>query len=303
MRTPSSFSIERRITTRSAIRSTDCKEAVRVEGWWSLSNHVAHPTPYPDVNAVLHVLLSGVQAILGNHFIGMYLHGSLASGDFDPQRSADIDFVVVTADQLPDEMLPALEAMHARIAASGLKWATRLEGDYIPRPALRRYDPTRARYPHFGMDGHFDVEQHDSNGVIQRHAIRKHGVVVAGPAPQTLIDPVQPNDLRRAALAILREWWSPQLHDSARLHSSEYQAYAILTMCRALYTLQYGVVVSKPVAARWAQQELGEPWAALIERALAWRHDAELDSLNETLNFIRYTLERSQRFEILADEV
>jgi hypothetical protein len=268
-----------------------------------LSNHVAHPTPYPDVNAVLHVLLSGVQAILGNHFIGMYLHGSLASGDFDPQRSADIDFVVVTADQLPDEMLPALEAMHARIAASGLKWATRLEGDYIPRPALRRYDPTRARYPHFGMDGHFDVEQHDSNGVIQRHAIRKHGVVVAGPAPQTLIDPVQPNDLRRAALAILREWWSPQLHDSARLHSSEYQAYAILTMCRALYTLQYGVVVSKPVAARWAQQELGEPWAALIERALAWRHDAELDSLNETLNFIRYTLERSQRFEIPADGV
>lgn len=268
-----------------------------------MSNHVAHPTPYPDVNTVLHVLLSGVQAVLGNHFIGMYLQGSLASGDFDPQRSADIDFVVVTADELPDEMLPALEAMHGRIAASGLKWATRLEGDYIPQPVLRRYDPTHARYPHFGMDGHFDVEQHDSNGVIQRYTIREHGVVVAGPAPQTLIDPIQPNDLRRAALAILREWWSPQLHDPIRLHSSEYQAYAILTMCRGLYTLQYGIVVSKPVAAQWAQEALGEPWVALIERALAWRHDAELDSLNETLDFIRYTLERSQRFEIPADEV
>jgi hypothetical protein len=265
-----------------------------------MPTHVTHPTPYPDVNAVLHVLLSGVQAILENHFIGMYLYGSLASGDFDPQRSGDIDFVVVTADELPDEMLPALEAMHARIAASGLKWATRLEGDYIPQPALRRYDPTHARYPHFGMDGHFDVEQHDSDGVIQRHIIREHGVVLAGPAPQTLIDPVQPNDLRRAALGILREWWSPQLHDPARLHSSEYQAYAILTMCRALYTLQHGTVVSKPVAARWAQEALGEPWAALIERALAWRHNTELDSLNETLDFIRYTLELSQQFEILA---
>jgi hypothetical protein len=151
------------------------KEAVRVEGWCSLTNHVAHPTPYPDVNAVLHELLSGVQAILGDHFIGMYLHGSLASGGFDPQRSCDIDFVVVTADELPDEMLPALKTMHARIAASGLKWATRLEGDYIPRPALRRYDPGHARYPHLGVDGHFDVEQHDSDGVIQRHTIREHG--------------------------------------------------------------------------------------------------------------------------------
>ena len=88
--------------------------------------HVAHPTPYPDVNAVLHVLLSGVQAVLGDHFVGMYLSGSLASGDFAPQRSGDIDFVVVTVDELPDEMLPALEAMHACITTSGLKWATRL---------------------------------------------------------------------------------------------------------------------------------------------------------------------------------
>jgi hypothetical protein len=128
-------------------------------------------------------------------------------------------------------------------------------------------------------------------------------VVVAGPAPQTLIDPIQPNGLRRAALAILREWWSPQLHDPARLHNSEYQAYAILTMCRALYTLQHGIVVSKPVAARWAQEVLGESWAALIERVLAWRHGAQLDHLNETLDFIRYTLERGQQFEIPADEV
>ena len=266
-----------------------------------MSAHVTHPTPYPDVNAVLHVLLSGVQTILGNHFIGMYVHGSLASGDFDPQRS-DIDSVVVTADELPDEMLPALEAMHARITASGLKWATKLEGSYIPQHALRRYDPAHARHPSIRVDGSLGVDQHASDWVIQRHIIREQGIVVAGPAPQTLIDPVQPNDLWRAVQGILREWWSPQLHDPTRLHSSEYQAYAILTMCRALYTLQYGIVVSKPVAARWAQEALGERWAALIERALAWRHDAQLDNLNETLDFIRYTLERGQQFEIPTDE-
>ncbi len=43
---------------------------------------------------------------------------------------------------------------------------------------------------------------------------------------------------------------------------------AALTMCWVLYTLAFGAVVSKPVAAHWAQGVLGEPWAALIGRAL-----------------------------------
>jgi len=75
-----------------------------------------HPTPYPDVNIVLHVLLKNVQTVLGNHFIGMYVYGSLASGDFDPQRS-DIDFLVVTADRLPDDWNEAGKSRHQTDAA------------------------------------------------------------------------------------------------------------------------------------------------------------------------------------------
>jgi predicted nucleotidyltransferase len=39
-----------------------------------------------------------MQAVLRDRFIGLYLGGSLALGDFDPQRS-DIDFVAVTVDE------------------------------------------------------------------------------------------------------------------------------------------------------------------------------------------------------------
>jgi hypothetical protein len=39
---------------------------------------VMDPTLYPNVNAVLHKLLPGVQTILGQHFFGMYLCGLLA---------------------------------------------------------------------------------------------------------------------------------------------------------------------------------------------------------------------------------
>ncbi len=262
---------------------------------------LTHPTPYPEVNTALSALLSGAQTILGERFIGLYLYGSLAGGGFNPQTS-DIDFVVVTVGELPAEVVSALKAMHARLAASGLKGAAKLEGDYIPQLTLRHYDPTRISYPHLGVDGHFDVEQHGSDSVFQRHILREQGVVAAGSPLQTLIDPVEPNDLRRAVLELLREWWLPQLHNPVRLRNSEYQAYAVLTMCRALYTLQHATIVSKPVAARWAQETLEGRWAGPVERALAWRPEVQSDNLIETLDFVRHTLERSQQFEALIYE-
>jgi len=253
--------------------------------------NVADPTPYPEINAVLHALLAAVRAALGRHFTGMYLYGSLASGDFNPDTS-DIDFLVVTAGELPDEMIPALVELHARVPGGVSPWAMKLEGRYLPQHALRRYNPADPPRPCV-HEGRFYLGVQESDWIIHRYTLREQGVALAGPALRTLIVSVGPDDLRRSTLGILREWWAPMLDDPARLRSSEYQAYAVLTMCRALHTLQHGTVVSKLVAARWAQQALGARWAPLIERAMAWRHDDPMDSCDETLAFIRYALQRA----------
>jgi hypothetical protein len=258
----------------------------------AMPKRATHPTPHAEVNALLRELLVDVQAVLGDRFVGMYLYGSLTSGGFNPQRS-DIDFVVVTDGDLLRETVLALKAMHARIRASGSPWAERLEGDYVPQEALRRHDPARARYPHLGVDGHFEVEEHGSGGVIGRYQLRGSGLVLAGPPPHSLVDPVGPDDLRRATLDNLHEWWAPMLRDPARLQSDEYRAYAVLTMCRTLYTLRHGAVVSKAVAARWAQEALVEPRAGLAALALAWGPGEPAPSLDEALAFIRHTLDRA----------
>jgi predicted nucleotidyltransferase len=250
---------------------------------------VACSTPYPEINALLQDLLWHVQNVLGDSFVGLYLYGSLASGEFDPQRS-DIDFLVVTTGELPAKMLPTLAAMHRRLAATGSKWAKRLEGSYIPQHALRRYDPAQARHPSLRVDGSFDVDHHGPNWLIQMHLIRRQAIVLAGPDPTTLIDPFGPDDLRHAALSTLREWWAPMLDAPARLRQREYQAYAVLTMCRALYTLHHGTVVSKRVAACWAREYLGQQWVELIDAALAWPNGPQPDRLTETLALIQYTL-------------
>src|SRR5438132_8364932 len=106
---------------------------------------VDDPTPYPEVNALLQALMDGVQTVLGNHFVGMYLDGSLASGDFD--QESDIDFVVVTDIEITGDLFSALKAMHESIAAIDSPWAIQLEGSYLSQQALRRYDPANALHP------------------------------------------------------------------------------------------------------------------------------------------------------------
>ncbi|HWT02871.1 MAG TPA: aminoglycoside adenylyltransferase domain-containing protein [Pyrinomonadaceae bacterium] len=259
-----------------------------------MSSPPSHPTPYPEVNAVLRQLLSAVRAVLEDNFVGLYLYGSLATGDFDPDRS-DIDFVVATAGELPAEMVLALEQMHARLASGDSKWAAKLEGSYIPLPALRRYDPDDPPRPQLN-EGRFYVGRHESDWVIQRHVLREYDVAVAGPAVSPFIAPVGPDDLRRAVRGILSEWWEPMLRDPSWLRGGEYQAYAVLTMCRALYTLRHGTVASKPISARWAREALVARWTALIERSLTWQRGESPGELSETLALIRYTIERSRQF-------
>lgn len=253
-----------------------------------------HPTPYPDVNRVLQMLCEGIQQILGEQLVGLYLHGSLAGGDFNPKRS-DIDFLAVTEDVLPRETIDQLKAMHQRLYESGLAWATYMEGSYIPANALRRSDARHDRHPALRIDGSFEHDEHGSAWVIQRHIAREKGIALIGPPLSTLIDPVGQAELRQAQIGTLREWWLPMLSDASFIQTREYQAYAALTMCRALYTLEFGGTTTKSAAARWALETLTPAWKGLIESALAWPDGPQPDQLPETLALIDYTLSIAER--------
>ncbi len=254
-----------------------------------------HSTPYADVNAVLHDFLERIQAILGDRFLGMYLDGSLALGDFDP-RSSDIDFVVVTDAALSDDLFVALRDMHERFDASGSPWATEVEAIYSPQDALHRYDPAYALCPRIERGETLVMEHLNSGWIIHCYILREHGVVVAGPDPRPLIDRVDPHDLRRAMAAIAESWLEPARHDRSAWRRRGTQTYMVKTLCRMLYTLDSGAVVSKPVAAHWVRTIADGRWAALIERALTWQKDPARqdtpsdDEIDDTLALIEYTL-------------
>jgi predicted nucleotidyltransferase len=252
------------------------------------------PTPYPEINEVLNMLLVHVKEILGEQFVGMYLYGSLSSGDFDPETS-DIDFLVVTADQLSEQKIAELDAMHQQTWARSPKRALELEGSYIPKHLIRRHDPDGAPCPTVN-EGKFYVDQRGSDWIIQRHVVREFGVIVEGPDPKTLIDFVGPDDIRGSVLGILQEWWFPMLDDPSwlREHGDKYHAFAVITMCRVLHALEHGTVTSKPKAVQWTRGKLGEPWVQVIDKAIrASRHETQDDFLDETLGFIRFVKNRT----------
>ena len=258
------------------------------------------PTAFPDVNVVLQDLFKEVRLILDGHLVGIYLEGSLANGDFD--EDSDIDFVVVTDEDVAEDIFLALYAMHERINLLDTRWTINLEGSYISRSALRRFDPQHADFPNLerGFGERLKRVYHDETWNVHRFTLRERAITIVGPDPKALIDPITPNALRLAMMPALRGWATHILDRPNEIIHQGYQSYTVLSLCRILYTLELGDIASKHKAAVWAKDTQDEKWRALIDQAWIGRHNPQLparaEDINQTLDLIRYALERAPRY-------
>jgi hypothetical protein len=256
----------------------------------------AWPTRWPQANRAVEGLRDGLGDTLEDQLVGLYLSGSLAQGGFHPP-SSDIDVLVATAGVLDEPVVGRLADRHATLRAAG-GWAARLEVVYLPVATLRRYDPSDQRnYPIAAGGRDLALGRQGPTWVLDRWVAREHGLVVTGPRPNSLIDPIGPQALRTAVRELLLSFWAAQLDGPAPawLRPRNDQAFAVLSMCRALYCLEHGEVVSKPVAAAWASRRLGPPWPDLVARALGWRADQRPDDegLGATLGLVADAVTRA----------
>lgn len=237
-------------------------------------------------------LVAGVTEILDESFCGAYLQGSFAVGDADAH--SDVDFIVVTEDEVTPQQRAGLRALHQRLYALPTSWAQHLEGSYVPRAMLRRPDPDRR--PLLYLDNgatEFALDNHDNTAVV-RWSLREHGVVLAGPDPRELVDPITVDELRAEmhwALGLWQEWFR-----SIDSMGRRALAVAVLTHARILHTLAVGEVGSKRSAGEWALDTLDREWSPLIRWALDDRPDpwpkvhepADPALLRRTLEFADY---------------
>lgn len=224
-------------------------------------------TKYREINELLQQLLLQIQSILTDKFVGMYIGGSVASNSFHCETS-DVDCYIITTSTLSNNVINKIEEMHKRFYSSKLQYAKKIEASYIPKKDLLDFDPNGMR-PYFN-EGSFYLGQYGSNYLIELHVLRENGITIAGPDIKNLIKEISTKTLKLAIQKNLYEYWEISLTDFTKFRRSDYQVFAILTMCRTLYSLETGRIISKTEAAQWAIQKLDTKWKNLIELATTW---------------------------------
>jgi predicted nucleotidyltransferase len=206
-----------------------------------------------------------LQRALGADLLALYFYGSLASGDFD-EGVSDIDLLAVTARTIDGAQFARLDGVHQAIVSAHPAWDDRLEIAYVSAGALRTFRAERSDIGIISPGEPFHMKDAGADWLVNWYVVREMGVTLSGPPAAAFIAPISAAEYVQGVRDYGVEW----LRRRAELRTRNAQAYAIITLCRALYTLRHGKYVTKKRAAEWAMGELPE-WAPLIRNALAWR--------------------------------
>lgn len=229
------------------------------------------------VSSTMNALVNGLLVILGPRLVGLYLGGSIATGDFC-EPSSDLDFLAVTNGALTPEDLLALAQLHRELL-SQYPYAARLEGDYAPLQSLM---PEGTAEPVPGCErGVFLPRVGEVMLLADTIAhMREHGLVFHGPPPRQLLPAVTGEQVRAAVRALLMDGpGAPQTPNEA--------AAAILNIVRSACALETGAITTKTAGAYWALGQMEASWHGVIRSALAIRHqqgtEADAALLSEKL--------------------
>jgi predicted nucleotidyltransferase len=237
------------------------------------------PTPYADVNRLLDRLLADIRGILQERLVGLYLYGSLTTGDFVPD-SSDIDLLAITSSQMTVAEFEALRAMHQDVARDNPGWEDRIEVAYLSAKPLSMFrsesGPIAIISP--GEPFHMRDAEVLREWLQNWYVVREYGVALFGPLPTAIIPLITPEEFAWAVRRYAAEV-SQRVRDK---RNSRRQAYAILTMCRALHVHKLASQASKRQAALWAQQEHPE-WSRLIQSALVWQQTWRAEPTDQAL--------------------
>jgi predicted nucleotidyltransferase len=225
------------------------------------------PTRHAEVNALLPELLSRFRALFGDWLAGVCLWGSAVAGDFEPGAS-DVDLLVVTGSDVEARQLREIGRMHDDFAREHPEWTDRIDAVYASTTALQAFRSHSSPVAVISRGEPLHTTETDESWILKWYLVREQGVALLGPSPRDLIGPVSGDEFVASVRAHLREWprWI--------LASQEpgFHAYAVVTLCRALYACTHRAQLSKRQAALWFAREHPE-WAALIGDALAWRSE------------------------------
>ncbi len=252
------------------------------------------PIPVKAV-PVLTQLTRGLPRLLGTNLVGLYAYGSLLDSGFDPARS-DIDCIAVTERALDEAAFERLGAWLTDAAAEE-PWFVRLQMPVLIKRNVLVEDRAACLYQ-FGV---LSRSGSDGNPIIWMDFFWR-GRTLLGPDPESFVPKITAEMLHQALvreLGYLREEIVGKPESEWRDVPS-YRGYAVLTLCRILYSSSTGEITSKPLAAAWALDRTPTEWHSLIRRALAVDENSQLQDLplsriGALIGYVQGQLDRETR--------
>ncbi len=278
-----------------------------------LDNKRIPDQPYPDLREILHTFVHEITTELRENLVGIYLVGSIASGDFD--SDSDIDFLVVTNTELTEANMKSLQEIQIKIHSIDSYPAKHLEGSYISVGDLNNWSLVGQKKLYYFDNGSTQYEQstHDNKWHV-RWILRERGITLVGQKPESILKSIPRDELSnetKTTMLQVKEFFENEINRSLNFFNSRFgQSFVVLTYCRMLHTLHTGTVQSKKAGATWAKQFLDAKWIKIIDQAWHEREGvrfgvkigqlAELTLLYETLEFIKYAITQIDNIETQA---
>ena len=246
-------------------------------------------------NKILLILVEEIQNSLGEKLVGLYLYGSLATGDFDKDIS-DIDLLAVLKRDLNDFEFNNLQKMHLDFANKYRDWNNRIEVQYLSKKALKTFKTKDSHAAVISPGEKFHTKIIGKHWLINWYIVREKGITIFGPDPKTIIASISTKEFIDSNKEHVKNWanWDKDMK------SKKAQSYAILTLCRALYADRFKEHTSKKTAAKWAIKNLPQ-WSGLINKALRWRYEEKdyktsKDTYLETEKFVNSIIYLMKKF-------
>ncbi len=232
----------------------------------------------------------------------LYVHGSIALDAFD-EGISDIDFIAVLNRVADDSKISALTQVHRALAAEFPR--SPLEGSYLQWHHLGHSAQEIGPYPCY-HDRRFHPSAHHDINPVTWWMLKNRAVIIFGPSPATLGFVADWQDVRAYMLANLNTYWAAFTKRPIRLAyllSDEGVQWAVLGICRLLYGLQEGTMISKRLAGEYALTHVPPYWHALVREALDLRagikapyYQSRLARASTSVAFLKYIIAYCQRF-------
>ncbi len=216
---------------------------------------------------ILDKIVDKSKQIFGADLTGVYLHGSMAMGCFQPDKS-DIDFIIVIKNNITDNQ--KLMFMNEVVELNKAAPSKGIELSIVKEAYCKEFLYPTPFELHFS-NMHLQWFRDNPTDYIQKmngtdkdlaahfKIIKKYGIALYGSPIDDVFADVPRNNYIDSILCDIEE---------AKEEILENPVYIILNLCRVAAFLKHDLVISKKQGGEWALQNLSDKYHTLVLNAL-----------------------------------